>query len=262
MAQKIYQVDAFTREAFSGNPAAVCPLDHWLSDAVLQNIAMENNLSETAFYVKDGSSYRLRWFTPVTEVDLCGHATLASAYVLFNLEGHTGNKITFLSDRSGILTVAREGDLLTLDFPADGIRKAEMNDIIRTGFNILPEKVFMGKTDYLLVYRNEKEILDLAPDFGRISELDCRGIIVTAKGDSADFVSRFFGPQSGINEDPVTGSAHTTLTPYWSERLGRKEMDALQLSQRRGYLHCTMNGERVGISGRCRLYLTGHLTGI
>jgi PhzF family phenazine biosynthesis protein len=259
MKQKMYQIDAFTDTVFHGNPAAVCPLDRWLSNEIMQKIAMENNLSETAFYVKKGDRYHIRWFTPTIEVDLCGHATLAAAYVLFNYESHTENTITFITSSSGILKVTKKGDLLTLDFPADRIEGVEVSDIIKAGFNLPPEDAFRGKTDYLLVYKTENDIKNLVPDFEKISIMDCRGVIVTAKGNEVDFVSRFFGPQSGVNEDPVTGSAHTTLAPYWSGKLGKTDLTAIQLSARKGYLQCRHLGERVEISGKCRLYLIGEI---
>jgi PhzF family phenazine biosynthesis protein len=262
MKQKIYQVDAFTDKIFNGNPAAVCPLEKWLSDEIMQKIAMENNLSETAFYVKEGNKYHIRWFTPTVEVDLCGHATLASAFVLFNYESYSGSSLTFITDRSGILNVRKDGDMLTLDFPADKIEKVEVSTEIAAGFNIHPKLAFRGKTDYLLVYENESDILNIIPDYDKISVMDCRGVIVTARGKDVDFVSRFFGPQSGVNEDPVTGSAHTTLTPFWAEQLGRSDLTAIQLSVRRGYLRCRLQDSRVEISGQCRLYLTGHLSDI
>lgn len=259
MTQKIYQIDAFTEKLFGGNPAAVCPLDSWLSDDILQKIAMENNLAETAFYVKQGKDYQIRWFTPVCEVDLCGHATLAAAYVLFNFGNHIENKICFNSLKSGLLTVARHGDWLTLNFPADDFEQIDLSDEITKGFNIKPLFAFTGKTDLLLVFKNEDDIRNMRPDFAIISKLKYRGIIVTAKGDNVDFVSRFFAPQSGINEDPVTGSAHTTLTSYWSRKLDKTELTAIQLSERKGLLKCKYLNERVEISGRGRLYLTGEI---
>ncbi len=262
MKQKIYQADAFTDALFGGNPAAVCPLAEWPDDATLQNIAMENNLSETAFYVREGEGYRIRWFTPTVEVDLCGHATLATAFILFGHEGHRGDSVTFISERSGILRVGRKGEELTLDFPADSPGKIEISDEITAGFNISPKAAFRGRTDFLLVYESEREILGLVPVFDRISQMDCRGVIVTAPGEKVDFVSRFFGPQSGVDEDPVTGSAHTTLAPYWAGVLGKTEMKAIQLSKRRGHLTCRLKGDRVEISGRCRLYMTGYLENI
>lgn len=259
MKQKIYQVDAFTDEIFKGNPAAVCPLLSWLNNDIMQKIAMENNLSETAFYVKDGDYYQIRWFTPTVEVDLCGHATLATAFVLFNHEKHDGNEISFKSLRSGELTVTRSGELLTLDFPADKIVNAEQIKQIGECFNIRPMQIFKGKTDYMLVFPSETDIQNLIPDLNVIKTLDCRGVIVTAPGEKVDFVSRFFGPQSGVDEDPVTGSAHTTLTPYWSQRLEKKSLTAIQISARKGFLKCEIIGDRIHISGNCRLYLKGEI---
>lgn len=259
MKQKIYQIDAFSDQVFSGNPAAVCPLERWLSDAVLQKIAMENNLAETAFYVKQNDQYQIRWFTPTVEVDLCGHATLAAAFVLFNYENHHADIINFYSPRSGALTVAKRDNLLTLNFPADLIEQVELSDEITSCFNIKPKSAFKGKTDYLLVFGKEEEVRKIIPAFGSISKLKARGVIVTSKGNSVDFVSRFFAPQSGINEDPVTGSAHTTLTPYWAKQLDKVELTAIQLSERKGYLQCKYLDDRVEISGEGKLYLIGEI---
>ena len=259
MTQKIYQVDAFANEIFSGNPAAVCPLEGWLSDDILQKIAMENNLAETAFYVKQGDQYQLRWFTPSVEVDLCGHATLAAAFVLFNHENHVGDTILFHSVRSGILTVTKKEDWLALNFPTDKLEQAELTPQLTAGFNIAPRLAFKGKTDYMLVFENEEEIVQIIPSYDEIAKVKARGIIVTAKGDHADFVSRFFAPAAGVNEDPVTGSAHTTLIPYWAKRLGKSSMTAIQLSKRKGYLHCKYLNDRVEISGQGKLYLTGEI---
>lgn len=259
MKQKIYQVDAFADKVFSGNPAAVCPLDKWPGDDLLQKIAMENNLAETAFYVKQGDQYQLRWFTPSTEVDLCGHATLAAAFVLFNYENHPGDMVSFHSPRSGPLTVTRKGELLTLNFPTDTLRETGLSDELAACFNIRPDSAYKGRTDYLLVFAHEDDIRNAIPSLTRISELKARGVIITAKGSRVDFVSRFFAPQSGINEDPVTGSAHTTLAPYWAKRLGKKEMTAVQLSARTGYLQCRLLGDRVEISGQGKLYLAGEI---
>lgn len=259
MKQKIYQIDAFADSVFSGNPAAVCPLDQWLSDDILQKIAMENNLAETAFYVKQGDQYQIRWFTPTIEVDLCGHATLAAAYVLFNHENHKGDSIHFYSPRSGTLTVTKKGELLTLNFPTDVFEQVDLSAEITNGFDIKPQSAFKGKTDYLLVFNTEDEIRKLRPAFDVIAGLKVRGIIVTAPGNHVDFVSRFFAPQSGINEDPVTGSTHTTLTPYWAKRLNKTELTAMQLSDRKGHLLCSYLGDRVEISGQGKLYLTGEI---
>jgi PhzF family phenazine biosynthesis protein len=260
MKNRIYQVDAFTDKVFSGNPAGVCPLEQWLPDDILQKIAMENNLSETAFYVKKGDHYELRWFTPTVEVDLCGHATLASAYVLFNYEGHNGNIITFDSPRSGLLRAKKDGDLITLDFPTDVYRKIDLFPALVAGFRETPVEAYQGKTDYLVVFENEEQIRNMVPDFGVIGKLPVRGVIATARGIECDFVSRFFGPQSGVDEDPVTGSAHTTLTPYWAGVLGKTTLSAIQLSSRRGYLQCRLLGDRVEISGKARIFFSGTLS--
>lgn len=259
MKLKIYQIDAFTDKVFSGNPAAVCPLDQWLDDKLMQKIAMENNLAETAFYVKSGNEYQLRWFTPTVEVDLCGHATLASAYVLFNFENHPDSQINFLSPRSGKLTVIKQDDQLTLNFPADILEPVETFKALTDGFNILPVEILKGKTDYMLVFENEIQITEIIPQFDKIALLKARGVIVTAPGKRVDFVSRFFAPQSGVNEDPVTGSAHTSLTPYWATKLGKNELTAVQLSKRKGHLNCKLLDDRVEISGQARLYLKGEI---
>jgi len=259
MTQRIYQVDAFAQEVFSGNPAAVCPLPNWLPDTLLQQIAMENNLAETAFYVPKTDHYELRWFTPTVEVDLCGHATLAAAFVLFNHESHNGDQIRFHSPRSGTLTVTRNGDLLTLNFPTDHLQPMALSDELAACFNIHPRLAFKGKTDYMLVFDHEDAIQNLVPAFNIIAALDARGVIATAPGDATDFVSRFFAPQSGVYEDPVTGSAHTSLTPYWAARLGKTALSALQLSERKGFLQCRYLGERVEISGQAKLYLRGEI---
>ncbi len=254
---EIYQVDAFTDVLFKGNPAAVCPLTEWLTDAEMQNIALENNLAETAFVVPQAGDYFIRWFTPTVEVDLCGHATLAAAYVLFEFKGHQSQVIKFMSPRSGALTVTRQGDLLTLDFPSDTIEKIEPLDEMITGFGIAPLEAYKGKTDYLLIYETEQEIRKMIPDLSIVKQLNARGVIVTAPGEQVDFVSRFFGPQSGVDEDPVTGSAHTTLTPYWSKRLGRMQLTAKQLSTRGGQLWVEDRGDRIRISGKARMYMKG-----
>jgi len=258
MTLRLYQIDAFTPELFRGNPAGVCPLETWLSDDLMQKIAMENNLAETAFYVRTGDRYRIRWFTPAVEVDLCGHATLAAAYVIFNFDHYSGEAIE-LDSRSGPLRVRREGDLLTLDFPADPYRPVDPPAGLAAALGAPPREVYRGKTDYLAVYGSQAEIEAMKPDFGTLARIEARGVIVTAPGSEADFVSRFFAPQVGIDEDPVTGSAHTTLTPYWAGRLGKTEMNAVQLSKRRGWLRIRLNGDRVEIAGRARAYLEGRI---
>lgn len=259
MKLKIYQIDAFAETIFSGNPAAICPLEKWLPDEILQKIAMENNLAETAYYVKKGDSYEIRWFTPTVEVDLCGHATLATAHVLYNYEQHNGNELTFHSPRSGKLMVRKQGELLTLNFPADTVEKMNLSDELKNAFNYAPIDAFKGRTDYMLVFRNEEQVRNLKPDLLELAKWKARGVIVTAKGDTSDFVSRFFAPQSGIDEDPVTGSAHTTLTPYWAGQLGKKELTAVQLSARKGNLRCNYLGDRVEISGKAMTYLIGEI---
>lgn len=258
MKLKLYQVDAFTDTVFAGNPAAVCPLEKWIPDVTMQNIAIENNLAETAFFVNENGKYHIRWFTPKVEVDLCGHATLAAAYVLFQYENFKGSEISFNS-KSGILTVTKEGDFLTMDFPTDTLEEVQLFPGLIEGFNIKPIKAFKGKTDYMLVYDNEEQVKKLAPDMRVVAMIVARGIIVTAPGNKVDFVSRFFAPQINIPEDPVTGSAHTTLIPYWSNILNKKEMDAMQVSNRTGRLKCKYLGERVKIGGFAKTYLIGNI---
>lgn len=251
----LYQIDAFASRVFAGNPAAVCPLDAWLDDACLQAIAEENNLSETAFFVPEGEGYRLRWFTPVTEVDLCGHATLATAFVLFEYLRPELQVVTFNS-RSGPLTVTREEELLSLDFPALPLSAPLPVEAVAAALGVRPVEVRSGM-DFFVVLESEAQVRALQPEMERIKQLGGRGLIVTAPGEAVDFVSRFFAPACGIPEDPVTGSAHCALTPYWAERLGRRELRALQLSARGGELWCEARGERVKISGRVVRYLEG-----
>lgn len=254
----IYQVDAFTNHVFAGNPAAVCPLEEWLDDQTMQAIAAENNLSETAFFVKENDGFHIRWFTPAIEVNLCGHATLASAHVLFNHLGYKGDSIRFDS-LSGELVVTNNEDLITLDFPAT-IPAAEMtSEKIKQALGIIPMEVWKSR-DYLLLYEDEETVCSLKPDFVKMLELDCLGVIVTAQGDKSDFVSRFFAPAAGINEDPVTGSAHTTLIPFWAKRLNKKSLHAFQVSQRGGELFCQDKVSRVLISGRAVTYLQGKIS--
>lgn len=251
----IYQIDAFADAPFQGNPAAVCPLENWLPDELLQSIAEENNLAETAFYVAKDGHYVLRWFTPTREVDLCGHATLAAAYVLFESEEMAGSQITFDS-RSGPLRVFREGDLLTLDFPAQPAVRCEVPVRLAEGLGAMPVECYRAM-DYMAVFEREDAIRNLAPDFRALRSLDLRGVIVTSVGQTSDFVSRFFAPSFGIDEDPVTGSAHCTLAPFWAERLGKSNLTAQQLSRRTGKLGCRVEGERVFISGKAAPYLQG-----
>lgn len=258
MKIKMYQTDAFTDKLFGGNPAAVCLLDEELPYDLMQKIAAENNLAETAFVTRTGNSFGIRWCTPKVEVDLCGHATLASAHVIFHHLDYP-EKILRFSSRSGILEVRKEDDLLILNFPADTIQPATLPDHLIRAIGMTPVEILKGKTDYLLVYENQQQVEAVSPDFAVLSKATVRGMIVTAKGDSSDFVSRFFAPAVGVNEDPVTGSAHTTLIPYWSARLGKKEMTAIQLSERRGYLKCKHLGERVEIAGKAVTYLVGEI---
>jgi len=256
MSIRIYQVDAFTDKLFRGNPAAVCPLDQWLPAETMQQIAMENNLAETAFFVKGKDRYPIRWFTPAVEVDLCGHATLASAYVIFHVFGCEGPVVEFDS-ASGVLSVRRDGDDLTLNFPADTIEPARAPESLVRALGALPLETYKGKSDFMLVFGSQREIEEMAPDMSLLLRVPARGVIVTARGDAVDFVSRFFAPQVGVPEDPVTGSAHTTLTPYWAKKLGKPELTAMQLSKRRGWLKCRPSGDRVEISGQARAYLSG-----
>ncbi|SIQ07734.1 PhzF family phenazine biosynthesis protein [Maribacter ulvicola] len=260
MKQKIYQIDAFTSKLFGGNPAAVCILESWLPTHLMQKIAAENNLAETAFAVKKQHHYELRWFTPEVEVDLCGHATLATAFVLYNYYGFKENTLRFISSRSGELLVQKsESGLLTMDFPTDDLIKIDEQEDISKAVGKQPIATFKGKTDYMLVYETQTTIETIKPNFNLLNELDCRGIIVSAKGNEVDFVSRFFATQCGIPEDPVTGSAHTSLTPYWSEKLNKKILTAKQLSDRGGDIECEYLGDRVKISGHGVCYLIGEI---
>ncbi len=255
----LYQVDAFTDRVFGGNPAAVCILEDWLDEQLMQNIAAENNLPETAFAVKPDGDYEIRWFTPKSEVDLCGHATLATAHVLYQHIHFPGEKIVFQSMRSGQLAVYREGDLLTLDFPADTLEQVEVPQNLVDAIGKAPLECYRGRSDYLLLFDNQGDIETISPNFVQLEGLDTRGIIVTAPGRETDFVSRFFAPRLEINEDPVTGSAHTTLTPFWSGRLGKEALTARQLSKRKGDLNCKLHGSRVHIAGKAVTYLVGEI---
>ena len=252
-----YQVDAFTGRTFAGNPAGVCVLERWLPDAMLQRIAEENNLSETTFIVRCGGDWELRWFTPTVEVDLCGHATLAAAFVLFTELGHREPAIRFVA-RCGTLWAKREGDLVMLDFPARPGEPGEAPAGLTRGLGHIPREVRKSR-DYLALLGSDEEVRSLSPDFGQIATLDCLGVIATARGTDADFVSRFFAPGVGIPEDPVTGSAHCTLIPYWAEKLGKTRMIARQLSRRGGTIHCELRGDRVGIGGEAVLYSRAEL---
>ena len=255
---KYYVVDAFSDKLFSGNQAGVCLLDEWLDDETLQNIAAENNLAETAFVVKRENYYDLRWFTPATEIDLCGHATLASAFVVTNYLDQ-GIILMDFHTKSGVLPVKRIEDLFEMDFPSRKPEKIEVTPLMKQAVGA-PVLEAHKSRDMLLLLENEAQIKNLQPVFSLISKLpDCFALIVTAKGDSADFVSRFFAPNAGIPEDPVTGSSHSTLIPFWAERLGKEKMTAKQLSTRGGTLYCQNYGDRVKISGRATLYLQGEI---
>jgi PhzF family phenazine biosynthesis protein len=258
MRLPLYQVDAFvTGEPFSGNPAAVCPLETWLPDAVMQAIAAENNLSETAFFVPEGGAYRLRWFTPTTEVELCGHATLASAFVIFRFLAPERSTVRFCTEKAGRLAVARDGELLTLDFPVWPPAPCRPPAALAQALGHAPVGVLEARST-LAVYDDAEDVRGLAPDFAALARLAKGGVIVTAPGrGETDFVSRYFAPAAGIDEDPVTGSAHCTLVPYWAARLGKSRLRARQISRRGGALCCELRGERVAIAGRARLYLEG-----
>lgn len=258
MKIKLYQVDAFAEKLFMGNPAAVCVLNNFLPDPILQNIAMENNLSETAFIVKKKSVFHIRWFTPLMEVDLCGHATLAASHVILNHLNYKENVIHFTS-KSGDLYVKKDKKQLVLNFPCDRIKKIKTPNVLIDGIGISPEETYKGVSDYMMIYKDQKQIEKIKPDFKCLLQTGVRGVIVTAKGKDADFVSRFFGPGVGIDEDPVTGSAHTTLIPYWSKKLGKDKMTAIQLSKRKGVLQCRYLNERVEIGGKAITYLIGEI---
>ena len=257
MQLKLYQIDAFTDRVFSGNPAGVCPLEAWLPDATMQAIAAENNVAETAFFIAGVPHYRLRWFTPTVEVPLCGHATLASAFVIMT-ELDRGRTSVSFETKSGVLSVARAGDMLTLDFPCYPPQPANPPARLAIALGVQPLEIWQAK-QYMAVLANETAVRDLKPDFSTFDWLDGRDVVVTAKGNDCDFVSRFFAPNHGIAEDPVTGSTHCTLTPYWAGRLGKNKLRAKQLSSRGGELLCELKGERVLISGRCAKYLEGEI---
>jgi len=259
---QIFQVDAFAEKTFQGNPAAVVPLQEWLPDALLQNIAMENNLSETAYILPRGKDYEIRWFTPTVEVELCGHATLASGHVVFEHLGFEGDTVHFHSRKSGILKVTRRSDSpakLTLDFPNNDPLPVDPLPVFFEGLRIAPRPLFKGAFDYMIVLDDQRQVEALSPDFKVLAGAPGRGVVVTAKGEASDFVSRCFYAQSGIDEDPVTGSAHTMMVPYWAKRLGKTRLSAIQLSRRRGYLDCELAGDRVLMSGSARSFLKGEL---
>ena len=254
-----FHVDAFTGEGLLGNPAAVCPLPGWLPDAELQRMAAEHNLSETAYFVPEGDGYRLRWFTPAVEVDLCGHATVATAHVLFNHYGHAADVIEFAS-KSGPLRVHRRDDLIVLDFPSRPPVRCELPIELKEALPIQPLECWKAR-DYMVVYGSREDVAALQPDFAWMTKLAVVGIIATAPGRGEDFVSRFFAPRSGILEDPVTGSAHCTLVPHWAGLLGKTKLHARQISPRGGELFCELHGDRVHLGGRARTYSHGEILG-
>ncbi|MHB1351830.1 MAG: PhzF family phenazine biosynthesis protein [Thiobacillus sp.] len=258
MKLRQYQVDAFASRVFEGNPAAVCPLESWLDDDLMQAIAEENNLSETAFFVPADKGFDLRWFTPASEVDLCGHATLAAAHVLFEHLHHPGPHIAF-NTRSGTLTVRRKGALLEMDFPIFPPKAYSESDTLARALGRQPAEVLRAD-DYLAVFEDEAAVRAVKPDFALLNALDLRGVIVTAPGDSHDFVSRFFAPRLGVVEDPVTGSAHCTLAPYWASRLGKQVLSARQVSKRGGELTCELKEDRVLLAGAAVTVLQAEMT--
>ncbi|MCP3920307.1 MAG: PhzF family phenazine biosynthesis protein [bacterium] len=259
MELEIFQVDAFSNRVFGGNPAAVVPLTEWLDDALMQDIAAENNLSETAFFVPESGGYELRWFTPATEVDLCGHATLASAYVVKEFLDRGTGEVRFRSPRSGALVVTFDRKHIVLDFPSrpgtPATPPAGLVDALAAGGGARPTAI-LSAPYWLAVFESERDVVALTPDFATLAAMDV-ALIATAPGDAVDFVSRFFAPAYGIDEDPVTGSAHCTLTPYWAERLGKRKLTARQVSKRGGDLECELHGDRTWIRGSAALYLRG-----
>jgi PhzF family phenazine biosynthesis protein len=254
----LYQIDAFTDVLFGGNPAAVIPMESWPGDQLMQSIAAENNLAETAFVVPEDDDFRIRWFTPGVEVELCGHATLATAYVLFTQLGYKDDIIRFQS-RSGILTVSRNGDWLTLDFPVDHYQPIEISEALQKCTHATIKEAYRSTRDFMIVLEDQHALLNSLFDQSAILQLGHCGLIVTAPGEDVDFVSRFFAPAYAIPEDPVTGSSHCTLTPYWAKRLEKDQLTARQLSSRGGYLKCQLNDDRVAISGKAVMYMKGKL---
>lgn len=259
MKLKLYQIDAFAEKIFDGNPAAVVPLGKWLPDKMMQNIALENNLSETAFFVPVENGFHIRWFTPTTEVNLCGHATLATAHVLFHHLNFSRQEIIFQS-RTGALKVKKEGELIVLNFPSSEVTETEIPANIEKAFEIRPTKCYKGREDMMFVFEKQVDILNLKPDFNFLKTLEMRGVIATAPSDDFDFVSRFFAPREGIDEDPVTGSAHTMLIPYWAAQFEKHELVAKQISKRGGTLYCKHLGKRVEIGGKAVTYLVGEIS--
>jgi len=254
----IYQVDAFTSEVFGGNPAAVCPLNKWLDKDIMQKIAMENNLSETVFFVPKDDTFEIRWFTPKIEINLAGHPTLAAAWVIYNELKYQKPVIRFKSPLSGELIIEKDQNLLIMDFPSNEGKVIPAPEYLMDGLGAEPVEVIQSR-DLLAIYKNQQEIEKIKPNFGILEKVETFGIIISAQGEDCDFVSRFFAPRAGINEDPVTGSAHTTLIPYWSRKLQKKKLEAIQLSERKGKLTCEYQGERVKIAGTAKLFMKGEI---
>jgi PhzF family phenazine biosynthesis protein len=257
MTITMYQVDAFTDKLFGGNPAAICPLDEWIDDELMQKIALENNLSETAFFVPKGDVFDIRWFTPKAEINLAGHPTLASAYVIFEILNYEKQVIEFHS-KSGSLYVEKKDDVYWMDFPSKKPEKIKITKDVIEAIGMIPCALYKNR-DYIAVYERKEEVENVMPDFDKIKNLAAHGLIVTSKDGSVDFVSRFFAPAIGINEDPVTGSAHTQLIPLWAEKLKKNQLTAHQISERGGLLFCESNGERVKIGGKAVLYMKGEI---
>lgn len=259
MTIPIYQADAFTNKLFGGNPAAVCPLDEWLPDETMQKIALENNLAETAFFVKNENRYLLRWFTPELEIDLCGHATFASAHILFTELGYVDDTIYFDTIKAGTLAVKRDGDKYSMDFPSRLPFAADIPEGLVEALGGKKPKEVLRSRDYMLVYETEEDIMEIIPDHSALAKINTLGVIVTAPGKDVDFVSRFFAPAAGVPEDPVTGSAHCNLIPYWAGKLGKNTLHAYQLSARHGELWCELKGDRVIMAGNAVTYLKGEI---
>ena len=255
MKLNLYQIDAFAKNIFEGNPAGVCPLNEWIEDSTMQKIANENNLSETAFFVKENDSFHIRWFTPSNEVDMCGHATLASAYVIFEILNYKENEIIFNS-KSGILKVTKDNDKFKMNFPIQEIVKCDIPNNILKAFDRKPIECYKSM-DYILIFENEEDIINAKPNLELLKDIDVRGIIITSKSKKYDFINRFFAPKYGVNEDPVTGSAFTQLIPYWNTVLNKDIFIAKQVSQRGGEVFCKLKNDRVEISGYVKKYLEG-----
>ena len=255
----LYQVDAFTNEIFKGNPAAVCPIEEWLPDRTMQLIASENNLSETAFVNLNTSPFSIRWFSPISEVDLCGHATLASARILFDEYLYIEESQITFGSKSGELRAFKKDELIYLDFPVDNPKQVEEHPLILKALGIKPKYLFKGRDDFLAIFENEEIIQSIYPNFNVVSELDSRGLIISSVSSNEDFISRCFYPKLGVEEDPVTGSAHTLLTPYWAKVLNKSKLSARQYSLRGGHLECQLKGNRVLLGGGSVRYMEGKI---